>query len=254
MPSVFDHPAFSSTMFFPRRDATRTPPGATDVAVDVGDGVRLHLRAHEAPDARAALLLFHGNGEVVADYDGAAKHFARAGVALMVVDYRGYGASTGRPTLRAVLADASRVLDAALALRAARPLVVMGRSLGSLSAAVLCDTAREAVRGYVFESGIGDLDSLVARRGITLDAPLSDRDRDDFDPLRRHARCSTPALVLHGARDTLIAPHEAQATFDALATTDKTLVYVPDRGHNDLSLHDDYWRALTDFVRRVTVT
>ncbi len=46
MPSVFDHPAFSSTMFFPRRDATRTPPGATDVAVDVGDGVRLHLRAH----------------------------------------------------------------------------------------------------------------------------------------------------------------------------------------------------------------
>lgn len=251
MSSIFDHADFSSTMFFPRRDKTRAPAGATDVAVDVADGARLHLRVHSAPQARAALLLFHGNGEVVADYDSAASAYADAGAALMVVDYRGYGASSGSPTLRACLSDAHRVLDAALSLRGDRPLVVMGRSLGSLSAAELCQTARDEVSGYVFESGIADLDGVVRRRGIVLDAPLSERDRDDFDPLRRHARCTTPSLVLHGACDTLIGPHEAKATFNALATADKSIVFVSERGHNDLSFDGIYWSALSDFVARV---
>lgn len=251
MSSIFDHDEFSSTMFFPRRDKSRAPAGATDVAVDVADGARLHLRVHPAPKAPAALLLFHGNGEVVADYDAAARHFAEAGAALMVVDYRGYGASSGSPTLRACLSDAPRVLEAALSLRGDRPLVVMGRSLGSLPAAELCQKARDEVKGYVFESGISDLNGVVRRRGISLEAPLPERDRDDFDPLRRHARCTTPSLVLHGACDTLIGPHEAKATFNALATADKSIVFVSERGHNDLSFDDTYWSALSDFIARV---
>jgi pimeloyl-ACP methyl ester carboxylesterase len=101
---VFDSPEFNARLFFPRPDRGPPPPGARDLFVDV-PGARLHLRWHTAATpARAVVLLFHGNGEVVADYDDLADHYAAAGAELVVVDFRGYGASTGVPTLRAAIA------------------------------------------------------------------------------------------------------------------------------------------------------
>src|SRR5512138_23989 len=94
--------------------------------IDV-DGAKLHVRVHP-PVSGVTLLLFHGNGEVVADYDLAAALFARAGVTLAVMDYRSYGQSTGASTLRNLIADARIVAEAV------RPQIVMGRSLGGVAA------------------------------------------------------------------------------------------------------------------------
>lgn len=251
MPSLFDAPAFNASLFFPRRDATPRPANARDVRVDVAPGIALHLRLHDTPAARCVVLLFHGNGEVVADYDAAASSFARVGAALAVVDYRGYGASDGTPTLRACITDAHAVLAAVRASADERPLVVMGRSLGSACAAELCQLAPVAAAGFIFESGIGDVYGILRRRGIDTSAPLPEEDLAVFDPLRKFARCKAPTLVLHGANDTLIPAREARLTFDALATADKTLVLVPERGHNDLSHHPIYRDALAAFLARV---
>lgn len=248
MESIFDSPEFSSTMFYPQRRVTRTPPGARDLTVDVSDGARLHARLHHRDGTAATVLLFHGNGEVVSDYDAAAADYAAAGADLAVVDYRGYGASSGRPTLRACLADAHAVLAAVLDAAPGRPLFVMGRSLGSACAAELCQTARPAVKGYLFESGIADVYGVIRRRGITLDGPLDARDLEVFSPLHKFARCTTPTLVLHGADDTLIPASEARTTFDALAASEKELVLIPGRGHNDLSMHPLYWEAMARFI------
>lgn len=248
MESIFDSPEFSSTMFYPQRRVTRTPPGARDLTVDVSDGARLHLRVHHREGTGATVLLFHGNGEVVSDYDDAAADYAAAGADLAVVDYRGYGASSGRPTLRACLADAHAVLATVLDAVQGRPLLVMGRSLGSACAAELCQTARPTVKGYLFESGIADVYGVIRRRGISLEGPLDAGDLAVFSPLHKFARCTTPTLVLHGADDTLIPASEARATFDALAATEKELVLVPGRGHNDLSMHQLYWEAMARFI------
>lgn len=249
MPSLFDLPAFNQSLFFPRPQVSATPRGARDLGVEVAPGVSLHLRLHDAPGARALVLLFHGNGEVVADYDEAAADYARVGAALAVVDYRGYGASGGAPTLRACITDAHAVLAAARACAGDRGLVVMGRSLGSACAAELCQAAHAA--GFVFESAIADVRGILRRRGIELGAPLPEEDLAVFDPLRKFARCTAPALVLHGAQDTLIPASEARLTFEALAAADKELVLVPGRGHNDVSMHPMYWDALARFVARV---
>src|SRR5262245_40875551 len=102
MPSLVDHPLLEETIFFPRRSFQPPPPGARDVRIEVAPAVALHARVHDAPGAVATIVLFHGNGEVVSDYDDSARDFAEAGAALAVVDYRGYGASDGRPSLRAL--------------------------------------------------------------------------------------------------------------------------------------------------------
>ncbi|MDQ3363952.1 MAG: lysophospholipase [Myxococcota bacterium] len=151
MTSIFERPEFSNALFFPRRDHTAPPTGAHDLMVDVGDGIHVHVRRHAAPGARCTLLLFHGNGEVVADYDGAAAQFAACGAALAIADYRGYGASEGVPTLRGVIEDA-RPLAEAVAAEQAGPLVVMGRSLGGAAAHELYARPIPAMVGVVLES------------------------------------------------------------------------------------------------------
>lgn len=249
MPSIFDDPRFNASLFFPTKRPLRPAPGARDLWVDV-EGARLHLRAHDAPGAAVTLLLFHGNGETVPDYDQAAPAFADVGAALAVVDYRGYGASTGAPTLRGCLADALPTLDALLA-AVTGPVVVMGRSLGGGCAAELAQTARPRVVGYVFESAPGDVLGILRRRGVHLDA-LSEDDAAVFCPLRKLARCETPALVLHGARDSLIPLSEGEASLAALGASQKSLAVVPDAGHNDLSFRPEYWAALARFIASVS--
>jgi len=244
--SSFDRDEFNDRLFFPRADASPPPAGASDRMIEV-DGARLHVRVHSAPGAAGTLLLFHGNGEVVADYDDAAARFARAGVALAVMDYRGYGRSTGRPTLRTLISDARRVAEAV------RPRVVMGRSLGGVAAHELYARPIAGMAGLILESALFDLASLVRRRGLVPPASFTEEERATFEPAIKLALGRLPLLVLHGERDDLIVPSEARSALAAAgaAEADKALVMVPRRGHNDVSSGYNYRSALAEFVARI---
>jgi len=243
--SVFDRDDFNATLFYPRADTTPPPPGARDLFVDVGEA-HIHVRRHAGTGA-PTLLLFHGNGEVVADYDAAAARFARAGVALAVADYRGYGASEGEPTLRAVIADARPIAEAV----ADGPLFVMGRSLGGAAAHELYARPVAGTLGVILESAFFDLRGLVRRRGIAPPAAFSAGELALYDPAPKLAAGRLPLLVLHGEADTLIAVDEARAAFAAAGTPDKQLVTIPGHGHNDVSAAPAYWDALAAFVARL---
>jgi hypothetical protein len=245
MTSIFDSAAFNDSLFFPRGDDSEPPAGAVDAMIDVG-GARVHLRRHAAVGARCTLLLFHGNGEVVADYDDAAPVFATAGVALAVVEFRGYGRSEGTATLRAIVDDAR-----AVAASIDGPMIAMGRSLGGMAVHGLYANPTAGMIGVVLESALSDLRGLIRRRGLQPPATFSDDEIARYDPATKLARGTLPLLVLHGERDTLIDPREARASLAAAGTTDKQLVMIPGRGHNDVSLHARYWEALGDFVTRI---
>ena len=250
MTSIFDARELNERLFFSRRDTSPTPSHA--VELEVPGAAVLHVRWHRRRDDAPTLLLFHGNGEVVADYDASASTFADVGVNLAVMDFRGYGRSAGSPTLRSLMDDAHRVVQLVGATAAnGRGLFVMGRSLGSACAAELYGGSPANVSGFILESGFVDLDGLIRRRGMQPPPEISAEERRVFDPLPKLARGQRPLLVLHGAEDTLIAADEGRRAHDAAGTPDKELVVVPERGHNDLSLSPDYWDALAAFVARL---
>jgi alpha-beta hydrolase superfamily lysophospholipase len=256
MGSIFDSEACSAALFYPRSDDRPGPSSAKDVFLDVEAGVRLHARIHPNPHATAVLIHFHGNGEVVADYDGFASNFAAAGVTLVSVDYRGYGKSTGAPNYRTCLADAQRVVvefDSRLAISAERrlPLVVMGRSLGAVCAAEVAGAHLPQVDGIVVDSGRATLEAMAERGVPGGGALLDEADYAAFCPLRKHARSSLPLLVLHGGADNMIPPSEAERTFAASGAVDRELVVIPGWGHNQVMWAPEYWQAIARFVRRV---
>ena len=72
---------------------------ATDVAWEVAPGVFLTVRYFlGAPLDQPAILFFHGNGEVVGDYDEIGPRFNEVGLHFVAAEYRGYGKSGGRPS------------------------------------------------------------------------------------------------------------------------------------------------------------
>jgi pimeloyl-ACP methyl ester carboxylesterase len=133
-----DRPEVVRVLFYPRREPPNrpTPLRVRRVSFPVADGIEIHGRLHRAKLDGPTILLFHGNGEIAADYDGISPLYSEWGINLLVVDYRGYGNSDGQPNASHLLADAVAVFNqvspllVAHGLRA-RPLFIMGRSLGS---------------------------------------------------------------------------------------------------------------------------
>lgn len=255
--SLLDRPDILSVMFYPRRDDAPPPPGASDMMAAVADGVSVHIRLHLHDQAAPAVLFFHGNGEVVADYDDVAPIYAHFGMNLVAADYRGYGQSGGRPSFTSMLADAHVVKAASFdrldAEGYAGPRFLMGRSLGALSATELAATDAGGFRGLILESGAAGIRgwSRFARPGEEVAAweALAAAQRD------RLGAISLPLLTIHGAWDELIPLDTALEVQQAIGSTDKDLLVIDRAGHNDLMAVGlrQYFDALSGFVRRLTV-
>ena len=244
--SVFDSPAFNGNLFFPRGDTAATPENSDEIKVEVEPETFIHLRRHPSPEARFSLLFFHGNGEIVSDYDDLAGHFNALGAELIVADFRGYGRSTGTPTLRAALEDAPKIFDHLKSNSKLKEKVcVMGRSLGSAPTLELC-AKRSDIAGCVLESGYADPIPLVERRGLKIDKTTPEENAL-FNNSKKIRLVKCPLLIMHGADDFLISPHEAKLNFDNAGSKLKHLEILEGVGHNDMMMEHSYFTTLNRF-------
>ena len=253
--TVLDRPEVLNCLFHPRREDPTAAAirGAIDLMIPVADGVGVGARFHPAAIGAPTVLFFHGNGEIAADYDDIAPVYQRLGMAFLPVDYRGYGRSSGRPTVAAMMADAHRVLEFVVD-RLARdgrtgPLVVMGRSLGSPSAIELAAAHPERVAGLVVESGFAFAGPLLELLGVAPRA-IGFSEEHTFDHIRKMKAYAGPLLVIHAEFDHLIPFADGQSLFDASPSPRKQLVKIPSADHNDIMLRspEDYFGAIQRFA------
>ena len=103
--SPLDQPFLRQFIFYPRKDFTPCPRNAFDLSVGVTDGASISCRFYMGRHEWPWVLFFHGNGEGVSDYDQVSPFYHERKMNLAVADYRGYGASTGTPTLTDLVQD-----------------------------------------------------------------------------------------------------------------------------------------------------
>jgi len=131
--SLIDRSSAIRYIFYSPQDFTECPENAFDLLVPVDDGVSVQCRFYGGDASRPWIMFFHGNGEVVSDYDEIAPFYHKKGLNIVVADYRGYGVSGGFPTLTALVRDAHvlfrSVADELAKIGSTRHLWVMGRSL-----------------------------------------------------------------------------------------------------------------------------
>ena len=134
---IIDQPEILSVLFHPRPDYGHTPTGppAHEVMIPVEESIAVGACFHAANSSAPNILFFHGNGEIVADYADLGPLYNKMGVNFLAVDYRGYGRSEGKPTVKAMMQDGHVILnwtsDWLEENGFSGPLAVMGRSLGS---------------------------------------------------------------------------------------------------------------------------
>ena len=250
--SLIDRSPALEYIFYPRGDFTECPENAFDLSVPVEDDVSVLCRFYEGDAKWPWILFFHGNGEVVSDYDEVAPLYNKKRLNIVVADYRGYGVSGGFPTLAALVGDAHilfRAVTGELAVRGFRPhLWVMGRSLGSISALELASKHQEAIRGLIIESGFTSVVRIIKHLGIPVeDAPLEEIDQECVDMVKG---IRLPTLIIHGEWDTLVPRKEAEELYRDLGAANKELLVIPSADHNNVLLvgFDTYFRALQTFT------
>jgi fermentation-respiration switch protein FrsA (DUF1100 family) len=229
-------PLVDALVYFPDRQLYGDPADVglafTDLTIPTEDGERLHgwwIPARATP-ARGHVLFFHGNAGNVSHRLQHASALTGAGLDVLLVDYRGYGRSTGRPSEDGLYRDARASLAAMRSGGQVDParIVYMGESLGG---AVALHLAIESPPlGCVLQSTFTSLRD-VARAHYP--AALSGLAGDAYPSLQRIAALRAPVLIVHGEADEIVPVAHARELF-AAAPEPRRLRIVAGAGHNDL--------------------
>jgi uncharacterized protein len=170
-----------------------------EIATSQGSVEALFLPASSAGGRQPVVIFAHGNGEVIDYWVSALSGFQERGIGVLLVEYPGYGRSSGSPSERSIRA----AMDAAYDRIAADPRVDRTRILGfgqSLGGGAICLLARDRpLRALILESTFTSLDTFTARYW----AP-SFLLRGHFDNLSSVAHFPGPVLVIHGRQDAVI--------------------------------------------------
>ena len=250
--SALDRPEFLQFVFYPRKYFTTPPSNSTDHLILVEEEVSILCRFYVHDQGSPSILFFHGNGEVVSDYDPIAPFYNQLGINLFVADYRGYGASSGVPTFSNMVADAHTIFRGFREILQQGHYVdnvfVMGRSLGSVSAIELAFHYPEEMKGLIIESGVGSGVKLLTHLGFPEE--ILDLARIEFPNLAMMRTITLPTLIIHAEFDSLIPPSEARDLFENAATKEKRLVIIPGADHNDILVFgfQPYFEAIREFV------
>ena len=256
--SELDRPEILTFLFHPRPEwgDPGSGDGGKDLLIPVEMGVVVGARFHMTEKSAPNILFFHGNGEIVADYDDLGSAYNRVGINFLPVDYRGYGRSTGQPTITAMMRDSHLIFDFVkkwLLDKGYRgSLILMGRSLGSASVLELASHYKDQIDGLIVESGFAFSGPLLQLLGINLRA-INFSEEMGFGNLDKIQRFDKPTLIIHAELDHIIPFSDGQALYDASPSSDKTLLKIPNANHNDIFMRgfSEYMAAVGTLAQKV---
>ncbi len=224
-------------IFQPGRNVDRTPADVglryEDARIQTEDGVRIHGFFVPKENARALLLFFHGNAGTISDRLESIRLLHRhLEHHILIIDYRGYGRSEGRPSEEGLYADA-RAARQWLKARAREPLPFhyYGRSLGC---AVALQLALEAPpERLVLEAPFLSIEAMARRMFPFMRiGPLL---RIRFDNGGKIPKLQAPLLIIHGTDDEVV-PYDMGKTLFERAPEPRQMLSVPGAHHSDLWL------------------
>ena len=235
-------------IFYPQPvvSTAHLPARASPLDVVAADGTRLRGWIVRGAAPRApAVIYFGGNAEEVS-WTLAEARWPREW-SIVGLNYRGYGASEGKPGEAALEADALAIHDAVTRRDDVDPrrIVVFGRSLGTAIAVHLAAERPDTVAAAVLVSPYDSMTAIGKMHYPFL--PVSLLLRHPFDAVPDAQRNRMPLLAIVGASDSIIPPERSRALYDAWAGP-KTWLAIPGADHNDLGASEAFWQAVARFL------
>jgi fermentation-respiration switch protein FrsA (DUF1100 family) len=253
--ALLDRPEVLMFLFHPRAEAVDAVAEGTakDILITVEADIVVGARFHGTNLYAPTILFFHGNGEIVADYNDLGPIYNQMGINFFPVDYRGYGKSTGKPSVASMMNDSHVIFDFIKNFLADEdfqgPLVIMGRSLGSAPALELASSYKDEIDGLIIESGFALAEPLLRLLGIDPLA-IGFREANGFCNIDKIQTFHKPTLIIHAENDHIIPFYNGQTLYDKSSAADKTLLKIYGANHNDIFMRglDDYLTAVRNLV------
>jgi len=247
----------SRLVYFPQmgREIEATPLAYglafEQVTLHTDDGERLAAWWVPVEGAAGAVLIFHGNAGNISHRLDYLRMFNRLGYASLIVDYRGYGQSTGSPSEQGTYRDAEAAWNWLTGKRGVAPgdIVLLGESLGGAVAAWLA--ARVEPRGLVLASTFTSVPELGAQVYPFL--PVRIISRFSYDTRGAVQAVKAPVLIAHSRDDDIIPFAHGKALFEAAREPKRFLEMRG--GHNDgfLFMRDEWVAHLAAFLESTRV-
>ncbi len=236
-----------------------------DVWLDTTDGETLHswwipadpdksargvaLAELEQTSSKGVIYVLHGNAQNLTYHVTGVHWLADAGFDVFILDYRGYGASTGQADFDNVTQDALTGYNWLLQHYPAQQIIVLGQSLGGAVAANMVGglATQSQPAGLILDS------TFVSHRKVfrqtlhkspvlwAFQYPLSWMVTDEYAPDKSLGQIACPTLVVHSQADPLSDASHAEEIYARLRGQQKELWLHPTASHMGIWL-DQTWR------------
>lgn len=257
---LLDNPSINSIIFYPRRSPKPSSKSKKYkiLEFEIDKGVKIgglfHFGSHENP----SVLFFHGNGEIAQDYSYFIDKFLDCGMNIAIMDYRGYGFSTGTPTFKNIIQDAMPIYNSFLKWvtenNFSQSIFLYARSLGSIPISEIASYNPINVKGIIFESSICDTYKIM-RSLFMINVPgFTEESIKPWSNITKIAKIKKPVLIIHGTRDNIVPFEHGKLIFDIISDDiEKIFVPIEHAGHNDIQLHEEkYYGAIKDFIQKLS--
>jgi len=235
---VFLYAAQRNVMYYPTPEVH--VPDVADFRLE-SDGETLKIWRLANVGGPNAIIYFGGNAE---DVSGNIPDFRKIfpGHAVYLVNYRGYGGSTGSPSEEGLYKDALAVFDEIRAQYA--NISVIGRSLGSAVASYLASV--KDIDKLILVTPFDSIEN-VAKKAFPV-FPVSLLLKDKFDSAGHVAEIDAPVLVVIAEDDEVIPRRRSDALAGAFPESQVIIEVIPGAGHNTIGMFPRYSNALSVFL------
>lgn len=255
--SKIDKPEILSLLFQPPHEhAGNCPANAEDVVLTLAPAVDLTCRFYPSAFDAPTLIYFHGRNESCESFNDEAGNFLRHGINVFLSSYRGYGGSTGTPSVSSLFADGRALLPLATEWLKDQgysgPFFIMGRSLGAVCAIDIVHANSETVKGLLIESGFCETAPLLQAIGVPVSSTEL-AEHEGFDNLRKIAAIKLPTMIFHGAKDGLVPVVQAEKLQAASGARNKQFFIIPGAEHDTVGkiAGDLYFQKIKEFINTV---
>ena len=211
-----------------------------EITLNTEDGAKLNGLHFQQKDPKGLILYFHGNAGNLQRWGELTEFFVKKSYDVIVMDYRGYGKSTGIRTMEALYSDAELWYDFAKEQYSEDEIIVYGRSIGT-AMATYASSKNDPVK-VILESPFYSLEELARNRFPIL--PVVSLLHYPFPSYKYINDISCPITIYHGDNDEVIDFGYGKKLFDSIEKEEKEFILIPGGGHNDLVMFQEYTETI----------
>lgn len=222
----------------------RAPNREINVAVNEESNINIVQFITKDSIPKGVVLYFHGNRKNISWYAGYAPHFTSNGYEVWMIDYPGFGKSTGRLTEKRLYDDAQQLYTMARSIFPASRIIIYGKSMGTGIASWLA--SKKSCRNLILETPYYSMTSLVQHYAPLY--PISNLLKYKLPVHTYISLVNAPVTVFHGTSDKVIPYANAHRLISAMHPKDR-FVTIENGGHNNLSDYPQFHTVLDSILQ-----